>query len=111
MLDAGFDIEARADDIEGTALHYAATNGNVPMAKLLLSRGARFDLRHKYGGTPLGTAIYCAANFRNEHGQYAAMVQLLLDAGDKATNDRLEFAVANDLDEIATVLKAHGASL
>ena len=111
MLDAGFDIEARADDIDGTALHYAATNGNVPMAKLLLSRGARFDLRHKYGGTPLGTAIYCAANFRNEHGQYAAMVQLLLDAGDKATNDRLEFAVANDLDEIATVLKAHGASL
>jgi ankyrin repeat protein len=111
MLDAGFDIDARADDLDATALHYAATQGDVPMAKLLLSRGARFDLQQKYGGTPLRTAIYCAANFRNEHGQYAAVVQLLIDAGEKATNDRLEFAVANHLDEIATVLKAHGASL
>jgi hypothetical protein len=66
---------------------------------------------HRDAGTPLGTAIYCAANFRNEHGQYAAVVQLLIDAGEKVTNDRLEFAVANDLDEIASVLKAHGASL
>jgi len=111
MLDAGFDIDARADDLDATALHYAATTGDASMAKLLLARGARFDLKHKYGGTPLRTAIYCAANFRNEHGQYAAVVQLLIDAGEKVTNDRLEFAIANDLDEIATVLKAHGASL
>jgi ankyrin repeat protein len=111
MLDTGFDIDSRADDLEATALHYAASNGDVAMAELLLSRGARFDLKHKYGGTPLATAIYCAANFRNEHGEYAAVVQLLIDAGEKVTNDRLEFAVANDLDEIATVLKAHGASL
>jgi hypothetical protein len=39
------------------------------------------------------------------------VVQLLIAAGEKATNDQLEFAVANDLDEIAAVLKAHGASL
>ena len=99
------DIDARGDDLDATALHYAATIGDVPMAKLLLARGARFDLKHKYGGTPLRTAIYCAANFRNPHGQYAAVVQLLIDAGEKVTNDRLEFAVANNLDEIATVLK------
>ena len=111
MLDAGFDIDARADDLDATALHYAATNGDVAMAKLLLSRGARFDVKQKYGGTPLLTAIHCAANFRIEHGQYAAVVQLLIDAGETVTNDRLKFAIANDLDEIATVLKAHGASL
>jgi ankyrin repeat protein len=97
MLDVGFDIDARADDLEATGLHYAATRGDAPMAKLLLSRGARFDLKHKYGGTPAVTAIYCAANFRNPHGQYAAVVKLLLDAGEKIPNDRLEFAVANDL--------------
>jgi ankyrin repeat protein len=111
MLDAGFDIDARADDLKATALHYAATNGDVAMARLLLSRGARFDLKHTYGGTPLRTAIYCAANFRNQNGQYAAVVQLLIEAGETVTNERLEFAVANDLDEIATVLKAHGAVL
>jgi ankyrin repeat protein len=111
MLDVGFDIDARADDPEATALHYAATRGNAPMAKLLLSRSARFDLKHKYGGTPARTAIYCAANFHNPHGQYAAFVQLLIETGEKVTNDRLEFAVANDLDEIATVLKAHGTLL
>jgi ankyrin repeat protein len=111
MLDVGFDIDAKADDLEATGLHYAATRGDAPMAKFLLSRGARFDLKHKYGGTPAVTAIYCAANFRNPHGQYAAVVKLLIDAGEKIPNDRLEFAVANDLDEIATVLKAHGALL
>ena len=54
---------------------------------------------------------HCAANFRNPYGQYAAVVQLLIEAGEKVTNDRPEFAVANDLDVIATVLKTHGALL
>lgn len=111
MLDAGFDIEARADDLDATALHYAATNGDVPMLRLLLARGARLDVKHKYGGTPLGTTVYCAKNFRNADGRYAEAVQLLVEAGGKAPDDFLKFAVDNDLDEIADVLRAHGASL
>lgn len=110
MLDIGFDIETRADDLDATALHYAATNGDVPMLKLLLAHGAKLDVKHKYGGTPLGTAVYCAA-FRNETGHYAEGVRLLVEAGDKATDDDLGFALEHDLDDIADVLKRHGASL
>jgi hypothetical protein len=45
------------------------------------------------------------------HGQYAAVVQLLAEAGEEVTDDWLQFAVANDLDDIAAVLKSQGASL
>lgn len=111
MLDVGFDIEARADDLDATALHYAATKGDVPMLRLLLAHGANLEVKHKYGGTALGTAIYCAASFRNEERRYAESVRLLLEAGSKATDEQLEFAVENDLDDVADVLKAHGVSL
>ncbi|HEY0687346.1 MAG TPA: ankyrin repeat domain-containing protein [Steroidobacter sp.] len=111
MLEIGFDIEARADDLDATALHYAATNGDVPMVKLLLGHRARLDVKHKYGGTPLDTAIYCAANHRNDDGRYAEAVELLVEASHEPLDDYLKFAIESDLDDIADVLKAHGASL
>jgi ankyrin repeat protein len=111
MLEVGFDIEARADDLDATALHYAATNGDASMIKLLLEHRARRDTKHKYGGAPLDTAVYCAASFRSEPGHYAESVRLLLEAGDKATDEDLRFAVEHDLDDVADVLKAHGATL
>jgi len=111
MLDAGFNIDARADDLDATGLHYAASRGDVPMVRLLLARGARFDLEHKYGGTPLGTAIHCAAHFRNPGGSYAETVRLLAAAGEPVTGEQLKFAIENALNDVADVLKAHGASL
>ena len=111
MLDVGFDIEARTDDLDATALLYAATNGDAPMVKLLLARGARIDVKHKYEGSPLASAVFCAANFREETGDYAEAVRLLLEAGDQATDDDLRWALEHDLDDIAEVLKRYGASL
>jgi ankyrin repeat protein len=112
MLDAGFDIETRTDDLDATALLYASTNGDVPMIELLLRRGARTDVTHKYGGNPLGTAIYCAAAyFRNANGDYPGAVERLIDAGLPVTEEHLEFALEHELDEIADVLKSHGATI
>lgn len=111
MLDAGFNIDARADDLDATGLHYAASNGDVPMARLLLARGARLDLKHKYGGTPLATAIHCAAHFPNPGGSYAETVRLLAKAGELVTGEQLKFAIENSLNDIADVLKSHGTSL
>ncbi len=111
MLDAGFDIEARADDLDATALLYAASNGDVAMIDLLVSRGARLDVTHKYGGSPLGTAVYCAANFANPRGAYPDAVQRLIDAGENVEEEHLRLALARDLDEIAAVLKSHGAAI
>jgi ankyrin repeat protein len=109
MLDAGFDIEARTDDLDATALLYASTNGDVPMIDLLLRRGAKLHVTHKYGANPLGTAIYCAAYFPNPKGEYPRAVERLIDAGLPVLERQLEFAVEHELDEIADVLKSHGA--
>ena len=111
MLDAGFDIEARTDDLDATALLYASTNGDVPMIELLLRRGARIDVTHKYGGNPLDTAIYCAACFTNPNGDYPGAVERLIDAGLTVTDQHLTFVLEHELDEIADVLKSHGAAI
>jgi ankyrin repeat protein len=111
MLDAGFDIEARTDDLDATALLYAAANGDVRMIELLLRHGARLDVTHKYGGNPLGTAMYCAAYLPNSNGDYPRAVARMIEAGLPVTQQHLEFAVEHELDEIADVLKLHGAEM
>lgn len=108
MLDAGFDIEAKADDMICSGLVYAATNGDVSMLRLLLERGADIEACHKHGGNALGTAIYCAANFRNPGGDYAGAVDLVMDAGLRQTAEMLPFALDHGLDDVAEALIAHG---
>jgi ankyrin repeat protein len=111
MLDAGFDIEARADDLDATAPLYAATTGDAAMVELLLRRGARLDVKHEYGGQPLRSAVYCAAHFNTGRTTYAKTVRLLLDAGCIARPEDLELALEHHLDEIVDVLKEHGTTL
>jgi ankyrin repeat protein len=111
MLDIGFDIEARADDLNATGLLYAASNGDLSMAQLLIRRGARLDVTHKYNGNPLGTAIYCAAYFRDPSGDYAGCVRCFIEAGIEIESSSLEFAIEHELDDIAEVLKSHGATV
>src|SRR6185437_2702351 len=111
MLDTGFNIEATADDLDATALLYAATRGDVPMIDLLLRRGARVEATHKYGGNPLDTAIYCAASFPSPDANYLAALERLIDAGLPFTPEHLQFALDHELDEIADVLKSRGAEL
>jgi ankyrin repeat protein len=111
MLDAGFDIEARTDDLDATALLYASTKGDVPMIELLIRRGAKLEVTHKYGGNPLGTAIYCAASFSKADRDYPGAVDRLIDAGLSVTEEHLKFALDHELDEIADVLKSRGAEI
>jgi ankyrin repeat protein len=111
MLDIGFDIEARADDLNATGLLYAASNGDLSMAQLLIRRGARLDVTHKYDGNPLGTAIYCAAYFRDPGGDYPGCVRRFIESGIKIESSSLEFAIEHELDDIAEVLKSHGATV
>lgn len=111
MLDAGFNIEARADDLDATPLLYAATTGDAAMVELLIARGARLDVAHKYGGTPVRTAVYCAVHSNSGRGEYAQAIRLLLEAGDTARKADLELAREHHLDDVADILQAHGASL
>jgi uncharacterized protein len=69
LLDLGMSADM-GDDMNCRALHFAAHCGAVPIARLLIARGAEidpFELRH--GGSPLTHAVY--------YGQ-AEMVQLLV---------------------------------
>jgi len=111
MLDAGFNIEARADDLDATPLNYAATTGDAAMVDLLLARGAQQGPSNKYGGTPISTAVHCAAHFNSGRGNYARVVRSLLAAGGQVPPHSLELALEHHLDDIVEVLKEHGASL
>ena len=67
--------------------------GQLELTRLLIERGANLAATHKHGGNALGTAIYCAVNFRNPMGDYAGVVALPLDAGMKQREDQLPFAL------------------
>ena len=63
MLDLGFDAGmARIKphwDAGETALHVAAARGRLPVAELLIERGAPLEARRHGGRTPLGVAFLC----------------------------------------------------
>jgi ankyrin repeat protein len=67
-----------------TGLHWAAFGGHLDIVRLLLQRKAPIDIKdERFGGTPLGWALYgwqegvhCGA-----HGRYHEVVELLVTAG------------------------------
>ncbi len=75
LLDLGFDVDARGrgdiprEESWQTALHEAAAQGNLELARLLLSRGASPTVRDaRFDSTPLGWA---------RHGGKEEMIALL----------------------------------
>lgn len=57
-----------------SALHYVASNVNIPIAQLLLNAGATIDLKDRNGNTPLNNAVF-------ESGGEGRMIMLLLSHG------------------------------
>jgi len=75
LAELGFDVNAKgrtdvpSDQPWQTALHKAAEDGNVELARTLLRLGADPDIRdHRFGSTPLGWA---------RHFDQQAMIELL----------------------------------
>jgi hypothetical protein len=83
-----------------TPLHWVASGGLVPEAKLLLARGAKVDAKLP--------AIAPAIHFAMEAG-HTEMTKLLLNAGADA-KPALFSAAGSDLAEMIKVIRAHGAN-
>ncbi|SMQ51049.1 unnamed protein product [Zymoseptoria tritici ST99CH_3D7] len=92
-----------------TLLHFAAYFGNVPWAKMLLSKYARLlSQKDNYGRTPLSWAV--------DQG-HREMAELLLDRGarvnskDRSMLTALHIAVTGQHGPVVSVLLEHGAYL
>lgn len=84
MLAAGWPAAA-ADAKGATALHVAAWLGEADLVRDLIRHGAPLDVREReFDGVPLGWAVHGSTNsWRHDDGDYAGVVDALLDAGAK----------------------------
>ena len=116
LLDQGADIEGQSSINDGPALHWAAWRGRSEMVRLLVERGADIYYEGRYGAAALGMAIHGSAHCVDpeagstmhrylpaEHGDYPAIVQLLIERG--AT---LPKSIWGGSDAVQDVLRQHG---
>lgn len=82
FLSAGWPVGATMPN-RVTALHWAGFHGDVPVARLLLERGAPLDVHDaQFDGTPLDWALHGSLHgWGRAESDYAAVVGSFLDAG------------------------------
>lgn len=99
MLAAGWPVDATGQH-GATALHWAGFHGNPAMARAILPHHPPLEARERdYGQTPLQWTIYGSINgWYADRGDYAGVLELLLDVGAKAP------ALTPDLKGSAAVL-------
>jgi ankyrin repeat protein len=100
MLDLGFDVaSARTAPkwLEGeTALHVAAGHGLLPIAKLLIERGAPLEAKNARGRTPLAVCVRCFEEQSEwtPNDSTPAIAQVLIDAGANVESAGMTLAAA-----------------
>ena len=84
MLDIGFDAGITGPDA-AEPIRWAAFHGNAELVRRLLTHAPPIGVRDPhYGSTVLGWCVYGSLHgWRRRSGDYAATVQLLLDAGER----------------------------
>ena len=83
MLKAGWPADARGEH-GGTALHWAAYQGDLEMTRLILEFHPPLEMVDSdFGGTPLGWAIHGSQCDHGAHSDFAGTVTALLNAGSK----------------------------
>jgi ankyrin repeat protein len=102
MLDVGFPVDVRRNDRSGTALHHAAVQGDYEIVRMLVERGASLDILNEFSGTPLNSCIWGSLHFQNPEGDYAAVAEILLEAGVRLPDQ------ASGSENVKNVLIRHG---
>lgn len=105
MLAAGLPVDATGQH-RGTPLHWAAFHGNAEMIREILRYHPPLELTDAdFHATPLGWAIHGSINgWHCRTGDYAATVELLLQAGAKLPGKKPEATEA-----VKEVLRRYGA--
>jgi ankyrin repeat protein len=87
MLDLGFPVAHPENSHGYTPLHNAAWQGAGDLVELLIARGHPVNIRDpRYAATPLQYALYdCLVEKRHPEGEFARVIQLLLEAGSSVT--------------------------
>jgi ankyrin repeat protein len=100
MLDLGFDPLVRGVE-RWEPVRWAAFHGNVEMLRRLLAHRPPIGVKDpSYGGTLLGQCLYGSLHgWHCRSGDFAACVQLLLDAGERPQRDQYPIGRA-DVDAV-----------
>lgn len=104
FISKGANVNARHGMTGETPLHMAVENDYKASVELLLAKGADANAQNKYGQTSLFRSID------------AGIAELLLKHGaklsikDKGGNTPLSFALSHNYQNLANVLRAHGAT-
>jgi len=108
LMEQGFDVNARDEQLRWTLLHWAVCSDNEDVAAFLLSRGADVNARGEFDDPPL---LYAAATARKD------LVGLLLtrgaevDARDKFGTAAIHNAARWGHRDVVALLLAHGADV
>ncbi|MEO8636070.1 MAG: ankyrin repeat domain-containing protein [Gemmatimonadales bacterium] len=108
MLAAGWPV-GEVGQHGATALHWAGFHGNTAMARVILPHHPPLEVREKdYGQTPLGWTIYGSLNgWHVDRGDFAGVLELLLDVGAKAPPLTPDVAAS---EAVLTVLRRRAAA-
>ncbi len=79
LLGKGADLTAHSRDGQ-TGLHWAVIGGQLDTVRLLLRHNAPLEIENSYGGTPLGQALWSAAN-GGDPDTYLAILDALAKSG------------------------------
>lgn len=91
MVEAGWPIDVRGGDIDGSALNWAVFRGNAALAAFLLARGSRYDERHGYNDNVYGTLSFASIAETTPGGNWLACAKALIEAGSPLPADRYDF--------------------
>lgn len=91
MVEAGWPIDARGGDIDGSALNWAVFRGDAALAAFLLAHGAHYDERHGYNDNVYGTLSFASIAETTPGGDWLGCARALIEAGSPLPAERYEF--------------------